>query len=322
MSEEPLLNPEEVASVLAGVEGSDMGPTGSDEGGASTYSLRDPVIIPPNEVDNAKQKMERFTAGLQTSLAMLLGIEITIDFEGFQQQKITTALGVIPPPQWVISFRHEQPGGVALVLPPVLAMVLMELSLGGVGTAQDEGREPTALERRVMTQFLHSLTPTLNSETGLKMTSGEFECGGIPISFGDPGETVGVTLARFKLNEMEQTGLILANGGFLNDGMGTHETAGIKIGPLASRLERLPARIQPILKGGKILMRDLIAMRKGEVLKLDTPEETELSLRIGNTKIFTGRIGRDETRPFFAVTERIRPTETDGSNDKTEMNHE
>ncbi|GEM_PF-4378052 len=308
MSKEPLLNPEEVASVLSTGDGIDPGPTGAD-GGPSTYSLRDPVIIPPTELESARRKMETLTAGLQSSLAILLGSEIAVEFEGFQQQKISTALGVIPSPQWVISFRNEKAGGIALVLPSILAMVLMELTLGGVGAAREEGREPTGLERRIMTQFLHTWTPALNAETGLRMSPGQFETGGIPHSFGDPGETVGVTLIRFKVNETEQTGLILANGGFLNDGLQASKATRLHVGPLAPRLEKLPVRIQPLLPGGRILMRDLIAMRQGEVLKLDTSKDAELQIRIRGTRVFTGRIGRNDEGPFFGTTGRMRPAD-------------
>jgi flagellar motor switch protein FliM len=304
MSEEPLLKPEEVASVLSGGETED--PESIEQSrDPSSYSLREPVVIPPSSEPEARKRVEQIAASLQSSIVSVVDAEMTIDTEGFQQQRVASGLSTVPPPAWVLCFNVPGRGRFALVMPPVLALGVVEMALGGAGGMPEEGRGPTPLEQRVFRRLHASLVEPLRKETGLQVAAGALEFGEVPSSFANPGETVGIGLLRCTVGETDQPALLMVTAGLLVDEESETVTRSFeKIGPLLPRLGKVVLEARPVLRCGKIRMKDLLEMKKDAVILFDTKEGTPLRLSVAGQEIFAGQIGREDGVPLFAVTGR------------------
>jgi flagellar motor switch protein FliM len=307
MSEEPLLRPEEVASVLSAGETEDPeeAAAAARNGDPSSYSLREPVVIPPDAEPEARKKVENIASALQAAIRTTVNAELTVETEGFQQQRVASGLSTVPPPAWVLCFRVPERGRFALVMPPVLALGIVEMALGGAGGFPEEGRGPTPLEQRVLRRFQDSLMDPLRELSGLEAEAGEIAFGEVPLSFANGGQTVGIGLLRCTVGETDQPALLMVTAGmFADEDAETATRSFEKVGPLLQRLGKVALEVRPVLRCGRIRMKDLLEMKKDAVILFDTQEGTPLRLSVSGQEIFAGQIAREEGAPLFAVTGR------------------
>ena len=306
MSDQPLLRPEEVASVLGAGEAqpeSAEGQPGGRPDEPAAYSLREPVVLPASLEQEARARLDAFTERLGHALRQSFDSEVSLALEGFQQQRAEAAIAVLEKPAWILPFRRTGKGRLAVVLSPKLALVVMELALGGLGAAPGEGRGPTPLEQRVLGRLQNRLSEALGTEEeSFSPCIPGF--GEVPASFAPAGETVCVGILRFKLGTVDQKGLLLATGPLLVPKASQTEALPARLGPLAAPLDEVPLPARPVLTAGRLSMKDLVEMKEGAVLRLDAPQGTALELRVAGESLFRGHIRRAEGTSGFAVTAR------------------
>lgn len=306
MSEEPLISADEVASVLS-----------QDEAGAApeapkaaspdsdVYSLRRPVAIAPEDEPRARKRVEGFAQALVETIRKELDTDIELAVQGFQQQQAGPAIDSLPAPCWLLTFLHGEGGGFSLVMDPTCAMSLVELALGGIGNSTSAGREPTELETRVMGNLGGALVKPLDRRARAGFVDVVFTVGRIPERMADRGEMVGAALLQLRFSGAERNAMLLVSASMLREaaaGAGKRERR--KPGPLAGRLERLPVEIRPVLRAGKVTLADLSALKPGTVLRLETPEDALLDLRVDGQSLFGGHVRREDERAEFTVAWR------------------
>ncbi len=217
MSEEPLLRPEEVAGVLAGLDG-DATPDLSGDGPCMPipYSLREPVALPQEAEPYARKKVEAMAAAIETCWRRELATEVSIEVEGFQQQRAGVALSVVPSPAWTFGFLDPAGGGVAIVLDPGIGLALVEAALGGAGKPVDTGRAPTPLESRVMERLGSAAAAGIRTAAESALMPTGLVVGALPAGLASDGETLGVGLLRIRLPQGERAALLLATAPILS----------------------------------------------------------------------------------------------------------
>lgn len=304
MAKEPLLKPEEVASVLSSEDGKKCEAAKIGEG-PPLYSLRRPVAIAPEDEADARKRLERMAAALGEILHRELESEIRIEVEGFQQEQTGAAVRTLPEPAWVLSFLHGDGGGVALALDPTCALSLVELALGGAGNTSATGREPTTLESRVLTKLCGTVATTLGRTLETTFKAGTFQKKTVPESLATPGQTVGIGVVKIQVAETSHNGLLLATPGLLREAARRRSPAeGPVLGPLAERIRRAPVETRAVLKAGLVSLSDLVAFEVGSVLQLDASEKEPLVLQVNRRDLFHGQVVRREDGPVFEVSWR------------------
>lgn len=301
MADEPLLRPEEVASVLSreACEESAAKP------GSAVYSLRRPVLIAPDEEPAAREHLERYARGLEQILQHELDAQVRFRIQGFQQEQAGAAVEMLPKPAWILTFLRQEGGGLALALDPTCALSLVELALGGAGNMAACGREPTPLESRVLGNLCASVTEPLGARCGTKLVRGTLEIGRLHGRLAMPGETVGVGLLKIQIAEKERSGLLLATPNLLKQAPGPRpRSSGLRLGPLAARLALVPVEVRPVLKAGFAALSDLMELRPGALLNLEPPESAPLDLRVAGRRLFSGQVIRTAGAPAFRVSRR------------------
>jgi flagellar motor switch protein FliM len=310
MSEEPLLRPEEISGVLSADETPDATAAGPEA--AKPYSLREPLAIPPEQEPLVVQKLERLTAVLREAFEELAGTEIDLQLDGMQQQRAAAALSVVPPPVWVLAVRARS-GGLALALHPIFALTLVDMALGGPGTPADEGREPTAVEARILGRLIASSAPRLGEVVGQTLTPVDLQVGAVSPAVAAPGETVATGLLRIRLGETDHTSLLLGGAALLAPAAAASPAGARRPpGPVAPRVERVPVETRPVLRAGRVSLADLTALEPGKLLLLDASAEAVLELRTSGSSNLWGRIVREDERPVFSVQRRRGWRKDDG----------
>ena len=301
MSDEPILRPEEVAGVLGGDASQGAAPIESAADGPQPYSLREPVAIPPSAEADARQTLERIVAAFAEVFRSEAkgGIELTLD--GMQQQRTSAALSVLPPPAWVVSLARSDGGGVALALNPAVGLALVDLALGGTGSSPEAVREPTPLEGRVLSRLIGAAAKRLEEIVGEPLRPRRLEVGKLPGVVAAAGETVGVGLLRLKICETDYTSLMLVTASLLLPARRKTIAQPRPPGPMARRLRAVPVEVRPVLRAGRVGIRDLMTLGSGKVLRLDSPANARFELRVFGTTVEHGSIVREDDRSVFTV---------------------
>lgn len=302
MAEQPLISAEEVASVLGT---GDAQPEAGDDAALDTgFSLRRPIGIAPGDEARARERLLEYCGWLTRAVGRELDSVIEIELKGFQQRQVRVALESMSAPLWLLTFAADGGGGLVLVLEAPCALALVELAMGGVGNFRAEPRDPTPLERRVMGGLSDALCKRLNEKARVKFQGAEFRIGAVPARLAAPGETVGAGLLSLKVAGIEHRGFLLGTASLLREAEVENPSSG-RIGPLARRLVRVPVEARPVLRAGRVSLCDLMALRPGNVLRLEPAEDALLELRVGGESPLFGRISRRGAEPVF-VTEKIR----------------
>jgi hypothetical protein len=297
MAREPVLRPEEVASVLGDIGGA----MPSADATALAWSMRRPVVIAPDVEPAARKRLEELARALGEALGFELDAEVGIEVQGFQQEQAGVAFDTLPKPAWVLSFLCKESGGVSLALDPTCALALLELALGGAGNTAASVRQPTPLESRVLSNLWSALTVPYGVRCAIAFAAGRFDVGRLPERLAMSGETLGVGLLRMKIADNEHTALMLASPTLLRIDPTHAKPIGARRGALAARLARVRVAARPVLRGGVLPLADLLALQPGDVLTLKPPADADLELRIAEHTPLLGRIARQGTEAHFRV---------------------
>lgn len=303
MSEEPVLRPEEVAGVLSKDGEPATKPSAS---GPQPYSLREPVAIPASAEAEATRTLARIVAAFNDVLRGESAGQVEIGLDGLQQHRAEVALSALPAPIWVCSLVRPGGGGVSLALHPVVALALVDLVLGGAGEIPEEGREATPLEARVATKIVASAAKPIAEVLGVEPKPLELRIGEVPPEVAAAGETVGVGLLRLKIGEGDHSSLLLVTASLLLPS--TRRTVADEVrapGPLAPRLDAVGLETRLVLRAGRVSAGDLVALREGQVLRLDAPEDAGFDLRVSGCTVAHGSIARRDGGTSFTVQQRV-----------------
>ncbi|MCP3979352.1 MAG: hypothetical protein GY716_08490 [bacterium] len=293
MREDAVLRPDEVEGVLSG------GPA-PVESGPQPYSLRDPIAIPPDKQDAARDVLEGIVSALSDELPAGSAIELQLD--NLQQLTGAAALSILPSPVWMAGLARPEGGGFALALHPIVGQALVELALGGGGGQGEDDREPTPLESRVLSRMFEAAAPGISTLCSSTLASVESTVGSIPSEIAVPGETLAIGLLRFRIDEADHASLLLATPALLlpdDDAQQGERTTGP--GPLADRLEQLTLKARPVLRAGTLRLHDLLALEAGKVVRLDASEDSLLELCVSGRPVARGRIACRGDQTIFTV---------------------
>ncbi len=301
MSPDPILRPEEVASVLSGDEGEAA--EAPKPTGPLPYSLREPVVLPPDAEGEALARLRAVAGAFRRHAAPWLGEEMTLEAEGFQQQPAGKVLATLPPPAWVLAVGGDS-GGAALVLPPAGALALVEKILGGEGRMSDAGRGPTAIESTILTRLLPPLAKAAGETFGAAFAPAGIVAGTLPAAVAAPGETVAAGLLRVRSGSGDCTGFLVASAALAARRPDAAEGES-RPGALARNLARASFPVRAVLRAGRVTLGELSDLAPGKVLRLDAPDDALFDLRVSNRPIFRGRLDARPDGVSFTVARRI-----------------
>lgn len=304
MTDQPLVSADEMASVLGSDENQEAAPVASEKGATVAYSLRRPLAISPEDEERARARVATISESLIASIRRQLDATLECEEQGFQQQQTSAAVGSLEEPAWILAFEAEGGGGLAFVMDPACSMSLIELALGGAGTSSAGGRAPTNLETRVMNNLGRALLEPFSAKAGVRLNRPIFATGSVPTEVATAGEMVAASILKLKFGDAERGALLLATSSLFRDANSAGDDAPVAAGPLNDRLSKVLVDIRPVLRAGKVSLKDLTELQPGSVLRFESDEQRELDLRVQGLGLMRGRISREEGSVQFGVTWR------------------
>jgi flagellar motor switch protein FliM len=267
---------------------------------------------------------EKFAASATTALELYLGTSLELKLLSLEQMASADYIGALPSNNYLVpcslnvlesNFLMEM--DVALVIP------IIDLLLGGAGTPSDDTRELTEIDEEIMQSVTALIVKQVESSwrsLNLSLTPGRCIRPGMIQQVFLVNEKL--VLLMFEMTLGDTTGrfnmaLPTSFVGFLL----RHLRAAQSKKQSSLRLVRGPSLRERILNCEftvsseitqmRVLVKDLVGLRPGEILKMNAPVKNPGRLTVSGVEIFEALPVRNGTRKASQLTERSQePTVT------------
>ncbi|ROR34936.1 flagellar motor switch protein FliM [Inmirania thermothiophila] len=324
MSVNDLLSQEEIDALLAGVSEGEV-PAGEGtppaEGEVRPYDFTSQDRIVRGRLPGLDVVNERLARHLRGSLSALLRRPVEVKAEPVQTLKFGEYAHSLYVPS-SINLLEIQPlhGTAMLVLDPKLVYVVVDHFFGGGGRfgPRIEGREFTATERRVIQRLvdaaLADLARAWEPVLPLRVTLAGTEINPHLANIAIPAEVVVVSAFRVELEGGGGGALHVTFPYAMLEPVREHLDSGVQSDRIevdegwaeALREQTKAARVElvGVLAQTEIALRDVLAMKPGDVIPLDPPEL--VTLHVEGIPMFLGRFGSHEGANAVRIERVVR----------------
>ncbi|MBE0446563.1 MAG: flagellar motor switch protein FliM [Actinobacteria bacterium] len=310
------LTQDEINALLSTTSGGGL--TGTEEGPAitsmgikhvRTYNFRHPNRFSKSHLSAMKVVYEGFLCHLKAALLIYMRKSVSFSLVSIEQKSFEEYIEALPTPSSLITFTMKGlPGSAILEISSELTFLILDRLLGGAGDRPTKARDLTEIEcgivrrvaERVLTAFkvawseIYSVEPSIEAlDTDSELLRG--------IS---PDEIVAVTTLEVRLGKAigilrtclpylmlepimskltRQTWLF---AGFEHRGSDKPESGKVKE---ALNQVRLPVSIE--LGRAKISINDLLQLKPGDSVRLDTPADYDIRVLVNGRVKFYGQLG-------------------------------
>lgn len=291
------------------------------EAPVSKFDFRRPDRIPTSQVRAIHSLHDSFVRNLVSSLSAYLRSYLTVNLVSVEQLSYAEFLDGLPAPTCMVSLGLSPYDGHGIMeLNPSLVFPVVELLLGGTGKASAGiQRDITEIEQKLLDGLfrivLHDLREAWRPVSVMAFSIESMETEpqllrlmaphegvvaiGIEVRVGDTTGMMNIALPSIVIKMMRQK--FDQQWSMRRVVVGMSEQARM-LGLLREALLRLELR----LNGPTLKMSDMMALRAGNLLTLDHPEDKPLDILVNGIRKFTGHVVCAGKRRA-CIVESVRP---------------
>lgn len=323
-----VLSQDEINSLLKGLadgEGGQESPQDANQTNARKFDLANQERIIRGRMPTMELIHDRFARQFRVTLSKFLGRQVAANVVGIEMVKFGLFLKKLPHPSSLHIYRMPPLSGNALmVASSSLVFGIIESLFGGSGGTQvrAEGREFTPIEVRligkVVTQALDVLQEAWAPIHPVEFQYVRTEFNPLAIAIVPPTDVVIIATIEIELDN-ERTSLILCTPystieplrGKLATGF---QSTRLEIDTsvknrMEQNISQTAATMSVQLAEGTIKTRELLSLKKGDVITLDTNPASEAMIMIEGTPKFYGYCGSYRGNRAVRVTRPIPKTD-------------
>nr|MCU0610080.1 flagellar motor switch protein FliM [Chitinispirillaceae bacterium] len=335
-----ILSQEEVDALLAAVSsGNETGGAGEaekteekqeesfneNEKAISLYDFRRPDRVSKDQMRTFQNLHEGYARQFSTTLTNFLRTFVEVDLVSVDQLTYAEFIMSISNPSCIFVFKMEPLEGSAIIeINPSLVFFIIDRLFGGRGKPSENNRELTLIEQSMLNRIVDRGLADLKT---IWQHIGEFtpkvegyETNPQFVQISPPGETV--ILISLEVSMQNASGLMsicfpylllesvitkLSGESWMSSmSAATDETRSL----IESEMQDLNLEVSSVIGRTTLTIRDLLQMHRGDVLCLDKPADSDLSVQIdGKTKMAarSGQIGRKKAIRITQVLEKEVP---------------
>ncbi len=284
------------------------------------YDFRNPVFLTEYDLRQVRIRQEQFVHYLAARMSMFLRMDFGLKMSKLQTVDFSKFTAALPNPVAITLFKAEPLSGVGVLsISPRLAMTIVDRMLGGKGHSVRQDRYLTEIEvsllNDVVTIFLEEwsrqwtdiqeLTPAIvgNENNGrfLQTTASDAPMLVLVMEgdLGDCAEEIQFAIPYYTIEplvkQIQANSKKYARIQSLEKTVSWQEAySGIRM-PLYAEWPSFDMTV-----------RDLLALRVGDVLELSASVLQDTSVRVVNSTKFKGEVGLEGERVAVKITERIK----------------
>jgi flagellar motor switch protein FliM len=286
------------------------------------YDFRHPDKFSKDQLRTLEMLHESFArlcaAGLSTQLRTIVQARVS----GVSQLTYSEVIRSISSPAVLAIFSMEPLEGEAFIeLEPKLIFTIIDRLLGGRGEAGAVTRELTDIEltvvENIISRFLVNFKETWASTTEIRPKLSHIESNPQFTQITSPGDIVVLIILELTIGEMKGRMSICIPYVSLEPIIGElssqqrYATSSKKIPikrseKLRKRMENVPVPLIAELGTTQILVREMLELTPGDVIKLDGKIGDDLILKVGNQPKFKCKPGLSGTKMAVQISEVIR----------------
>lgn len=309
-----ILSQEEIDALIAS---SPADPSANRQQAAApvtTFNFRRPDRVSKDQIRSLHFIHDRFARNVTTSLAAFLRTSIELSVVSVEQFSYSEFLMALPDPTafYAIAMPPADALG-AVELNPAVAFAMIDRILGGTGESGAPQRALTEIEQNVIDSviklILDHLTETWRPVTDIRFQIHARETRPQMLQVASWNEVV--VLLAFDLKVGETRGLLnlcvpasvieATGAGFAQGWQQTRrEPTTEEQEWLTEHLGRVRLPVTTDVQT-RLTTRELIHLKRGHVLNLGVPAETEVNVRVGNIIKFKGRLATANGRAAVRV---------------------
>lgn len=307
-----ILSQDEVDALLSAVDRGQIADDAGTAGAAPTrrivpYNFRKPNRVSKDQVRMLQSIHETFARLYTSSLTTLLRGLVEVELRSVEEAGYGEFIASLTPPTCLTIF-HMEPlkGGAALEISADILFRLLDRLLGGSGLLPVRVREFTEVEQALIERIAMRAMLDLRQAWQYVGTFGfrvaNLETNPQFVQLTAPNEVVIVVTCQIRVGEVEGT-IALAFPHLLLEAvmpkLNTHRwfagaqraSSREERGALHASVLRLALTVRGVLAEFPLTVRDLLALRAGDVLALDVPTAAAATVELEGRPRFTARPG-------------------------------
>lgn len=294
-------------SVSSEEETEDDSDSGAEQKAANVYDFKHPNRVSKDQLRTLQTIHETFAKTFNAYLAVRLRTIVDINLISVDQLQYSEFILSISDPSCIYIFRVEELNGVAILeISPQLVLYIVDRLFGGKGATVDEARPITTIEQTVMKKIIEKAMENLSSSwqqvSPLTFILEGFESNPDVVQIAPPGETVITVSLEIKIQDTSSLMNICFPYLILEDimsklnvqhfiSMTKKEVSEEDQEMIDNRLKLSALPITGYLGKANITVNDLIQLKIGDVIKLNTKVDSLLEVSVGGNRKLLGRPG-------------------------------
>ncbi len=291
----------------------------------SRYDFRRPDRVSKEQFRGLQTMADFFARDLSTSLSVYLRLNTRVFVTSIDQLTYDEfILSIANPTCFNVLDCRPLEGNAVLELSPQLVFPIIERLLGGKGTPLDHARELSEIEKRLILKIINIVLTTL-TKTWSHLADFQFSVVaqesdpqivqivtgseiviliGFEIHVGDISGSMNICMPVVVLEPvMEHIG-----SEFTFSGSRVHQTSDARQ-RIETVLSSVDVSVTAYLGGSKISVRELLALRRGDTLRLDNHvrDQERVIISVGGKPKYYARIGRLGGKEALQI---VAPVET------------
>jgi len=321
---EKILSQEEIDQLFRTAQGQAVQKAPSPVRASTPCNFRQSARISKEQLRSVSQLHESFARSLTHSLGAYLRVAFEVNLVSAEQLSYGDFLQRIPEVTYLVSMTLRPVGAAAAVeidLP--LAFPIIDLLLGGPGRAEPAVREITEIEEQILESVVKVIEreleatwhPVLQLEFSFDQRIRQSEIARLM----PPNEKI-LSLS-FEIRMPEARGMLnVALPAAVSNALmrklaqqGTYRQQRSTVDSALQVAKRLEAGIFPIelvLPYGRVPATQLLALERGDVVKLRCPLREPANLLVSGKKLFRGYPVRSGVRRAAQLKERVQESDT------------
>jgi flagellar motor switch protein FliM len=313
------------AAVAEAPAGSRVEEFSEEEKAVSLYDFRRPDRVSKDQMRTFQNLHESYARQFSTTLTNFLRTFVEIELVSVDQLTYAEFIMSISNPSCIYIFKMEPLDGSAILeINPALVFFIIDRLFGGQGKPTENNRELTLIEQsvlhRIVERGLNDLKEVWEHIGVFSPKIEGYETNPQFVQIAPPGETV--ILISLEVRMQNASGLMsicfpylllesvisnLSGESWMSSlSTSTPETRTV----LEGEIQDLELKLSTVVGKTTLTIRDLLQLQRGDVLCLDKPYDSDLSVQInGKTKMAgrSGLVGRKKAIKITRIIEKEVP---------------
>lgn len=288
---------------------------------ASLYDFKHPNRVSKDQLRTLQNIHETFAKTFNAYMAVRLRTIVDINLISVDQLQYSEFILSISDPSCIYIFRIEELNGVGILeVSPQLVLYIVDRLFGGKGSTAEEARVITAIEQTVMKKIIEkameNLATAWQQVSPLTFILEGFESNPDVVQIAPPGETVITISLEIKIQDTSSLMNICYPYLTLEDiisklnvqhfvSMTKKEVSEEEQEMINDRLKLTALPLIAYLGNTRITIKDLINMKRGDVLRLDKRIDDLLEIEIGGSRKYFGRPGVSGKKKAIKIVRSI-----------------